>query len=375
MDGFRHFSSRAATTEHLINYSFPELELCSRATTCVSVNFWPYINSIVLNFFALKCCHLHHSRSQNVTSPDERMKASRYSGMHHGIWLKTQSSKHFRFLALKSRDRQTLHCLGCDRISHSAAIFNKILYSRFPLIQSGISLCDTRSRWATVFQTMTDIPFALRSRPGCSSINHMHKNGRCSGSGNMATFTDKNPELDPRAEPQPLMFPELGKMPFGYSGYAGLSASLTLNTHSEWEWNAFPHIHSWHVFFSVLSSWVWRDSCACSSFISQRDSKMDHWQETRSTMKTSIAGFCHLANVNNGMQQDREKETAASRKADAGLFFQDLHVFCTKVAAGGARSTETSATSLAINGEFGRNTESSAQSCASLSGKTSGGVC
>lgn len=99
-------------------------------------------------------------------------------------------------------------------------------------------------------------------------------------------------------------------MPFVYSWYPGPSGNLTLNTHSDSDWNAFPHTHSWHVFFSVLSPWVWEpgDSCACSSFISQQDSKMDHWQESRSTMKTSIAGFCHLVDEKDETQQHKPKK-------------------------------------------------------------------
>lgn len=74
-------------------------------------------------------------------------------------------------------------------------------------------------------------------------------------------------------------------------------------------WNAFPHTHSWHVFFSLLSSWVWEpgDSCACSSSISQQDSKMDDWQDTKSMMKTSITRFFHLVNEHHEMQQHKTK--------------------------------------------------------------------
>lgn len=87
----------------------------------------------------------------------------------------------------------------------------------------------------------------------------------------------------------------------------GRPGFLTLNTHSDSDRNAFPHTHSWHVFVSVLSRWAWElgDSCACSSFISQQDSKMDHWQEAKIQMKTSITGLFHLANDQDEMQQDK----------------------------------------------------------------------
>lgn len=91
---------------------------------------------------------------------------------------------------------------------------------------------------------------------------------------------------------------------FDVEGRPGI---LTLNTHSDSAWNAFPHTHSWHVFVSVLSRRAWElgDSCACSSFISQQDSKMERWQEAKIQMKTSITGLFHLVNDHDVMQQDK----------------------------------------------------------------------
>lgn len=269
-------------------------------------------------------------------------------------------------------------------ISHSAAIFNKILYSSIPLILSGIScaiweaggqLC---SRWWLTSPLISDPGQCFPPWTTCRKMQGVPLQGIWAEQ-HLSWGCYKTQSKINCIPFHLLMISELGKKSFGYSWYPGPSGILTLNTHSDADWNAFPHTHSWHVFFSILSSWVWEpgDSCACSSFISQQDSKMDHWQETRSTMKTSIAGFCCLVNENNEMQQHKPRKWKQPHKSKLmlGCFFRISMFSCCKVAANGASSTDSSATLRSINGEFLRNTESSAQSCATLYVKTSSSMC
>lgn len=92
-------------------------------------------------------------------------------------------------------------------------------------------------------------------------------------------------------------------------------------------------------------------------------------QEARSTMKTSAAASCHLVTENNQMQQRKPEKRKRLHESQLmlGCCFR-IPVFS---AANGSSSADRSASLLFRNGEFLRNTESSAQSCcATLNVKT-----
>lgn len=202
-----------------------------------------------------------------MTSPDKTIKAS-CSVFWHALWYLIKSSIIIPFQVFGTKiKRQTNTSLfelrwRLSGISHSAVIFNKTLYSSIPLILSGIScaiweaggqLC---SRWWLTSPLISDPGQCFPPWTTCRKMQGVPLQG-IRAEQHLSWGCYKTQSKINCIPSQLLMISELGKKSFGYSWYPGPSGILTLNTHSDADWNAFPHTHSWHVFFSILSSWVW----------------------------------------------------------------------------------------------------------------------